>query len=94
VRFQPRSSRSIFGFLFGMLAAIHLDRQSMTQATEVDDVITDRMLTTELRTIEAFGAEILPKETFGGSLFAAEAANIGAELFWCAHNRKVCDGIS
>ncbi len=47
------------------------------------------MLTAELRAIETLRAEILPEETFGGSLFTTEAADIVAQLVWCAHDDKL-----
>jgi len=86
--FEPRSPCSIFIGLLLMLTAIHFHHQSMPQAAEIDDVITDSMLTAELRAIESLGAEILPEETFCRSLFLAEATDIITQLFWCAHNRK------
>ncbi len=78
MRFQSSRPRSIFLFLFlpRVLPAIHFDDQSMSKTTEVHDVIANRVLAAELRAIEAFGAEVLPEETFGGGLFASEAAAI------------------
>ena len=79
VLFESSGPRGVLLFLFflRMLAAIHFHDQSMPQAAEIDDVIADGMLTAELRAVEAFRAEILPKETFGGGLFAPQTAAIG-----------------
>ena len=60
VRFESRGSRGILLDFFRMLPAVDLDNQAMSQATEIHNVIADRMLTAKLRTAETLRAKLLP----------------------------------
>jgi hypothetical protein len=48
VCFQPARPRRIFLDFLGMLGTIDLDYQSMSKATEIDNVVTDWMLAAKL----------------------------------------------
>jgi hypothetical protein len=61
----------------------------VSQATEVHDVVADRMLAAKLRTLQAFGPQLLPKQALSLGLFAAETADIGTQLFWRAHDKEL-----
>ena len=48
-----------------MLAAVQLDHQPRIEAGEIDDVIPDRGLATELPPVEPMGPEFVPEATLG-----------------------------
>ncbi len=89
VRFEPSRSGRIFLKLLGMLPAVYLHDEPPPQTAEIRDVITDWMLSAELRTQQAPRAQVLPKQTFGRSLFTAEAADIITQLLRGAHNTEL-----
>ena len=52
-------------------------------------MIADRMLAAKLRTFQAFGPQLWPKQALSFGLFAAETAAIGTQLFGRAHNNEL-----
>jgi hypothetical protein len=94
VSFQPRGPGRVSLDVLGMLAAIHFDDQAVSQAAEVHDVVADRMLAAKLRTFQAFGPQLLPKQALSLGLFAAETADISTQLFRRAHNKELYRRVS
>ena len=60
-----RASRQIALDLLGVVFPIDFDGQPCRHTSEVDDMATDRHLTTELPAVEAAIPELSPKEVFG-----------------------------
>jgi hypothetical protein len=55
------ASRVLASFvIIGVLAAINFDDEPALQATEIDDVIADRVLAAKLCAFEAFRTKVLP----------------------------------
>jgi len=52
------------------------------------------MLAAKLRTLQAFGPQLLPKQALSLGLLAAKTADIGTQLFWRAHNKELYRRIS
>jgi hypothetical protein len=58
--------------LFGVLPAVDLDRQAEARAIEVDGEWSDRMLPSEMKTIELIAAKHTPQPGFSVGHVAAE----------------------
>jgi hypothetical protein len=66
--------------LFGVLPAVHFDRQVEARTIEVDGEWSNRMLPPEMKTIELIAAKRTPQSSFGVGHVAAEIS------------RPCCDG--
>jgi hypothetical protein len=73
VRGEPPGPRLVPRALIFVLPAVQLDDQHAFDATEIDDVRTDRMLAAKLRA-QLMPAQMEPEPTLSVSLFAAQSA--------------------
>lgn len=60
LRPEPCISRSIFFSLFGMLSTVYLNNQLPIQANKIDNISSQRLLTSELHPIELFQSQMPP----------------------------------
>ena len=62
---QPFSAAGVVVFCFGVLAAVEFDAELFFFAVEVEDVATERVLTSEFGVCDAAVAQQVPEQEFG-----------------------------
>lgn len=64
LRPEPSISRSIFFSLFGMLSTVYLNDQLPIQANKIDNISSQRLLSSEFHPAKLFSSQRSPQQSF------------------------------
>jgi hypothetical protein len=87
---EPLCARLVLCALIFVLPSIQLDHHHSFDATEVDDVRTDRVLAAKLQT-QLMPPQTHPEPTLGVGLDTAQSPCLVAREKWRAHGKKDWD---